>query len=439
MSSLAQVARAMEQVLTEEAEAAARACGFVRRVRKWTGASFVQTLVLGWWGNPTASLSELTQVAVKRGARVSPQALAQRFGPAAAALLETVLGAAVGRTIAADRSTIPLFARFAEVVVLDSSSVALPDELAAVWAGCGGRVSTGTQAALKLTVRLDLRTGRLDGPVLSAGRLQDKSSVLQHAAVSRGGLRVADLGYWSLAVAAEIATAGGWWLSRLHVQTVVRDAQGGRLDLPAWLATQGATIDAPVTLGAVGLACRLLGARVPPAVAEERRRKLRAAARREGETPPAARLALADWTLLVTNLPVARLSVAEALVLARARWQIELLFKLWKNAGKLDESRSANPWWVLCEVYAKLIALVLQHWVLLIGCWDRTHRSLSEAAATIRRETTCLSSALGRHARVVAVLATIRDCLQAGCRVDARATHPSAFQLWLDPGLGALT
>ena len=64
----------------------------------------------------------------------------------------------------------------------------------------------------------------------------------------------------------------------------------------------------------------------------------------------AARLALADWTILVTNVPLALLTLAEALVLLRARWQIERLFALWKQHGHLDQTRSGKPWRVLCEV-----------------------------------------------------------------------------------------
>ena len=306
-----------------------------------------------------------------------------------------MLAAAIEQMIAAEAVAVPLLQRFAGVYVLDRSTIALPDGLAAVWHGCGGRVAQGTAAALKLTVRLDLSTGRLDGPVVTAGRTQDRSSALQHAPLPPGTLRLADLGFWSLDVFRRIAADGAFWLSRLNLQVVVFAADGPRLDLPAWLGRQGAQVDVPVTLGvAARLPGRLLGVRVPPAVAAERRRKLRAAAKREGQTPPAARLALADWTLLVTNVPADQLSVAEALVLARARWQIELLFKLWKSHGHIDESRSADTWRVLCEVYAKLIAMVVQHWILLVGCWVFADRSLTEAAKTVRREATCLVGAI---------------------------------------------
>jgi hypothetical protein len=440
MSSLAQVATALQHVLTEVADGAAHEVKFLRRVRKWTGALFVQTLVLGWLGNPTASLSELTQVAAKLGVAVSPQSLAQRFTEPAATLLERVLTAAIEQVIAADPVAVPLLRRFTGVFILDSSTIALPDGLAEHWAGCGGRVAKGTQAALKTTVQLDLCGGRLDGPVVTAGRTQDRSSPLQHAAVPPGAVRLADLGFWSLEVFRRIAKEGGYWPSRLNLQVVIATTDGIRLDLPTWLPKQEARIDLPVVIGAgARLAGRLLGVRVPQAVADERRRKLRAAAQREGKTPPAARLALADWTLLVTNVPADKLSVAEALVLARARWQIELLFKLWKSHGRIDESRSAAKWRVLCEVYAKLIAMVVQHWVLLVGCWLFADRSLTEAAKAVRREATCLVGAIRSHARLVEALAAIRRCLTAGCQIDHRKRKPSTFQLLTDPSLGGLT
>jgi hypothetical protein len=83
--------------------------------------------------------------------------------------------------------------------------------------------------------------------------------------------------------------------------------------------------------------------RVPQEVADQRRRRLRATARDHGRSPSAARLAWCDWTLLITNVSSELLTVREALVLARARWQIELLFKLWKAHGPSNESRSDKP------------------------------------------------------------------------------------------------
>jgi hypothetical protein len=59
------------------------------------------------------------------------------------------------------------------------------------------------------------------------------------------------------------------------------------------------------------------------------------------------------------------LGVQEVPVLMRARWQMERLFDLWKQHGRLDETRSEKPHGVLCEVYAKLLGLLIQHWLIL--------------------------------------------------------------------------
>jgi hypothetical protein len=431
----------MRHVLTTVADEAAASTGFVKRRRKLTGARFVQLLVLGWLGQPQAGAAALTRTAAALGVGLSRQGLSQRFGPPAAALLKAVLEAAVTQVVAAAPVAGPLLGRFHGVYVLDSSTVGLPAALAGTWPGCGGRTEGAGRAALKLGVELDLCTGALAGPVLAPGREQDRASALQHAAPPARSLRLTDLGFWSLDVFGALAAHGAFWLSRLNLQVVVF-VDGERLDLPAWLAQRGtASVGVPVELGVEArLPARLLAARVPQAVADERRRRIQAAAQREGRTPSAAKLALAGWTLLVTNVPAADLRVAEALALARARWQIELLFKLWKQHGRIDETRSANPWAVLCELYAKLVAMVIQHWVLLVGCWVFADRSLVQGAAAVRAHAACLVQAcrLGRVGRLVEALTTIRASLTAGCRIGRSRTRPSTHQLLADPALGGL-
>lgn len=440
MSSLPQVARALQRVLTDVPAAFARESGFCRRQSKLTAALFVQTAVLGWLAHPAATLHQLAQTAAERGCAISPQGLAQRFTPAAAELLRRVLEAAVAEVVAAAPVAVGLLAKFPAVVVLDSTTVSLPDGLATVWAGCGGGADRGGRAALKLTVGLDLRGGQVAGPLLSGGRAQDKASPAQQAPLPRGALRITDLGFWSLAVLQEIAAQGAYFLSRLHLQTAVFAADGERLDLVDWLGRQKRRrLSAAVTLGVADrVAARLLAVRVPRRVAEARRDRIREEAKRKGVAPSPRTLALAAWTLLVTNAPPEVLAIREALVLARARWQIELLFKLWKSEGKLDEWRTADPDRILCEVYAKLTALVIQHWVLLVGCWVFLDRSLTQAAQTVRERAVCLAQALDSRRALVAALARIRRCLTAGCRIAKRRHRPSLPQLLTDPALGGL-
>lgn len=432
MTTIPQVARAMRTILTTTADEAARATRFVQRTSPLSGATFSQTLVFGFLGNPQATLEELTQTAAAFGVEISPQALDQRFTAAAAACLKQVLDAAITQVITAEPVAIALLERFTMVAVQDSSTIVLPDVLATVWHGCGGSTPTHTSAALKLQVRLDMRTGRL-AIQLQDGRASDRTAELP-GPLPAGALRLADLGYWRLEALQALAQQGVFWLSRLQLQTAVYDAAGDRREILAFLeASRTDSVEQEVTLGLdQRVPARLLAVRVPQDVAAVRRRRLREAARKKGRQVSAVRLALAAWTVLVTNVPADRLTLCEALVLARVRWQIELLFKLWKSHGRIDESRSTKPWRILCEVYAKLLAMLVQHWVFLVSFWTYPDRSLTKAAQTVQKHALHLASAFASVKRLTEALLTVKRCLAAGCRMNRRKKYPNTYQLLLD-------
>lgn len=430
MATITQIAETMERVLTTTADALARSTGFVQRQSKLTGALFVRTMVLGCLGEPETKLGDLAQTAASLHLEISNQGLDQRFTPAAAALLKEVLNAAATEMIAAQPVAIPLLQRFSAVTIQDSSTIALPEELAAVWRGCGGSSPNDGASALKIQVRFDLLSGALQGPLLQDGRAHDQNSPFRAAPVHKKALYLNDLGYFSLDTFRDIDRHEGYFVSRLKVQTVLDDAEGQRLDLAALLkGQQGNAVDVPVQMGAEHrLAVRLLAIRVPQDVANERRRKLNEEARRRGQTVSKARLDLADWTIYVTNVPQDQLSLDEAMVLARGRWQVELLFKLWKQVGRIDEWRSKKPYRVLCELYGKLIAMVVEHWLFLVGSWSHPDRSLMKAAETVQGAAFAIAIAMTGVIDLAVVIGEIGRCLDAGCRMNRRKKHPNTYQ-----------
>jgi len=222
-----------------------------------------------------------------------------------------------------------------------------------------------------------------------------------------------------------------YFFSRLKASTQVFGPDGQRwMDVARQLERQGPQVDLPVTLGATQrLPVRLLAVRVPQEVADQRRRKLQNEARDKGRQVSARRLALAGWIMFITNAPVELVSLAAGLVLGRVRWQIELLFKLWKSHGHIDESRSTKPWRVVCDVYAKLLAMLLQHWVALIDLWGYPDRSLVKAAKTMAKYALQLATSFWSHVRITETLETISRCMRAGCRLERRKKYPNTFQL----------
>lgn len=91
MTTIPQVARTMREILTTIADKAARTTRFVQRTSPLAGATFTQTVVFGFLGNPQATLEELPQTAATLGVEISPQALDQRFTMAAATCVKQVL------------------------------------------------------------------------------------------------------------------------------------------------------------------------------------------------------------------------------------------------------------------------------------------------------------------------------------------------------------
>lgn len=440
MSSVVELPSALEDVFTTFADQSARDTGVIQRVRQFTGASLAHALVFGLLDKPDASRADLCQAAALCDVQVTRQAIDDRLGGERRTELATwllgLLEAAVEQVISSQPQALPLLQRFTAVIMEDSSVILLPDELAAEWPGCGGSAGT-SGAALKLGVRYHLDNGQCDGPRLAPGRVHDRVLAAAHPPLPPGSLYLVDLGYFSLERFASLQREEVYVLSRALASMTVLDDQDRSWDLPTFLERQGTNrIDVSVRCGQkVQLRARLLAIRVPEAVANERRRKLHAEAKREGRTPSQRTLALAGWTVLLTTAPDELLSLEDALVLARARWQIELLWKLWKSDGGVRTVQSAKPETQLSLVCAKLLGMVVQHWVLLATGWRYPDQSLVLAARAVRAEARALLRAVWTGRGLRSVLARIRQALPAQAKVEGRRTKPSTAQLLADPSL----
>jgi hypothetical protein len=430
------VAAAVQALFGTWAEELAPAHRVVRRRRKFSAASLAQTFVFGFLAKPAASDEDLAQTAALLGVPVTPQAVEQRFTRPLADFLEALFCKATRHAVAAQTALAPLLERFPAVYPLDSSTVSLPDPLADRLPGCGGSHGGG-KAAMKLQVRWDLRGGALDAVAVEPGRDCDYKTPLQHDELAAGSLRVADLGYFDTGVLQEMGRRGAYWISRLQFGTSVFTPGGRPLVLLQWLAGQpGPVVDEPVLVGAERkVACRIVAWRVPAEVANRRRQKLLDQARRKGDRPPTPqRLAWCDWTVLITNVPPDLLAPREVAVLYRARWQIELLFKRWKSLGLVAELAGATVVRQVVRLWSRLLAVVVQHWLLLGCAWGDPRTSLAKACKAIRDHAKLLTEAVDDRARLEAAIGKLAGVLEKTAKQNKRK-KPSTFELLNDPSL----
>ncbi len=283
-----------------------------------------------------------------------------------------------------------------------------------------------------------MRAGSLVGLELPPGSVHDRATAVAAHPVPPQGVRSVDLGFFKLARFREIAAADGFWFSRLLTGTTSSPAPAQHWQIDDFLHQQTTTrVDQWVTVGRTErVRARVLAVRVTQEVADQRRARLHAAAKRKGQAVSARRLASADWNVYVTNIPAELLSVEEAVVLASVRWQIELLFHRWKSQGRIDEwTASTNKWRMMREVYVKLIGMVLTHWLVVVSCWGLGDRSLPQATAVVRHYAMTLVSSWDEATHLVKAVEVMARVIQATCHLLPRQKAPLTYQLLRTPAL----
>ena len=441
MDTVSQLRYALQTMFSSCCDAAAMEVPVIQRKRVFTASSLARTFILGLFEDPNANSESLCAMAARCDAPVTKQAIEKRYNMTTARFFEDLFQRCSSLIVQSQQSLAPILERFTEVIIADSSSVRLPDCEAERYRGCGGSHGFG-KSALKLQTELDLRTGRLESVQVTSGSDSDVACDGQFKSRPAGTLRITDLGYFSKAVFLQIIANGCFFLSRL--QRTVRISvdgvnQGNVIDY--LISQRESLVDRLVETGTQTLLpCRLIAWKVPPGTAEKRRRAVRADYKKRNRgTPPAKALAACDWTMLVTNLSSDQLTVKEAIVLYRARWQIELLFKRWKSIGHAIVFPERSDEAELVRFWARLCGILLQHWLCVVCCYrDQPPLSFARVAKLVHKITAQLAAAMcdkviHRSGPLEEVIRQFQYATSKSARRDKRAKDIGTIELLKNP------
>jgi hypothetical protein len=330
---------------------------------------------------------------------------------------------------------------------LDSTSFDCPATLQDLFPFCGG---AGSAANVKLLLRYELISGRLEPLLVLAGKRSDQGQALAAAQrLQANQLQLEDKGFYDAKAWQAAEQRGAFRLMPLpHSVTLWHSPAPGRpeelLELAAVLAASpenrmewtGIQAGKPGPHRAGPL--RLVAFRLSPESAGRQRQGLREGMRTHGRTPSAKALQLAGWLLLLTNAPAALLSYVY-----RLRWQIELIFRQAKSVLRLDQTESENPHRVQAEIWARLICarrLFSWHARANAHCWrayqweasfEKLIRILQQWGHTLAR------AFLAGPAALLQVLRTLWQQLLWNARKGRQKSRPTTWEnlhnLWLKP------
>ena len=187
---------------------------------------------------------------------------------------------------------------------------------------------------------------------------------------------------------------------------------------------------------------RLLLARAPEEVANQRRAKVKEQARKKGKPPTNLSLALCHWSLWITNIPEDKgLDVPTLLALYPLRWSIELFFKQTKSILKVHKSGvRSNPHRLRCEIIGTCIVALFITFCYAGArsqAWRQLQREVSfeKTVKHFRRNIADLTAILFGHASQdlsAYIRDQIRNILRL-CLKGRQKTRTNSLDALLDP------
>ena len=334
--------------------------GFIRRVRKFDGYTFLHSL-FGGFGSPFFSLSEQAEeYSSIKGDTISKTAVFKKYGAASLKFVLSVLNEVLSVCLP------PLFSLQSgpvkEILVKDSVHFKVDSRLKGSFKG------VNSPAGASIQFEYDLLGGRTTDVEVLSDRYNDRRDALAKVSQLRSGvLYIRDLGYFCLEVFGRIAAAGAYFLSRLRSDVVLyADPQGRKRlffsGIWTYLARHGCDIyEHGAYIPSMDTPCRVVCVMVPLQVYEGR---VRGWKKEHPDLPlPRERRARMRLNIYLTNLQKEYLPAQDVYSLYRLRWQVELSFKTWKGVFHIQKKSDMNTFRFKTTLYARLIMVMVCRYI----------------------------------------------------------------------------
>jgi hypothetical protein len=367
----------------------AKTTGFVQRKSKLKPMDFLKTLMFIYHRGKDLSLSDLCgDLSHNCGLDIRKQSIQARFNEKAVAFLKAVLSNLLKVEIPAIESSHP-FTSFDRIRIKDSTRFALPDAYANVYEGHGG-ATHNSKSMISIQYEYDLLSAETLDLRLTSGTQNDQADAKKHTHdIRKNDLFIRDLGYATIGYLLQIIKKGAFFLNRIAPQTTVyyADEPEKQLDFKACYHRMKkqklSFLEFDVLIGKKKeIRSRLVIHLADEATYKMRLHKTSKHAKSCGYKVSDAFKVKARLTLYITNADEENIPASTLSKVYGLRWQIELIFKVWKSQAVLHRIKEMKIHRFQCQLLGRLIWLML-HWNFFkhVAHWLNTTTSLKTASA----------------------------------------------------------
>ncbi len=331
----------------------------------------IETLIFQFHNQKELTLLSIVNDLLKNfGVKLKRQSLNERFNKETVNYLKLLLEDAI-KNLTDGFIEKKIFKPFSEVNIMDSTKFELPEVLKERFPGNGGGAS---MAVLNCQFEYDIKSSRIQGIELTGTKTNDYTSARNsYNRIKKDALLIRDLGYISIDILQEITRKEAFFLNRIKPTTTIYEKKKDRFvelslkNIAKNLRKSGKPfVSKQVYIGKRQfLPCRIIFMLIPDEKYKDRLIKQKEKTRRRGSRNVDQRvLNSLDLNIFITNTEEEQLPTHKILDVYKLRWQIELVFKTWKQICEINKVRKMKADRIEITLFAQLLWIII-NWSLI--------------------------------------------------------------------------
>lgn len=310
---------------------------------------------------------------------VSKQAIDNRFSVESTCFVKQLLSESISAQISTDLEPKELHL-FNTVRIKDSTTFGIHSSLQNVFEGFGKGGGKSSKAGVSIQFEFVIKSGKiLDIDLESAISRDSVNAVSKKEDISEKDLIIRDLGYYSDVMIEHFIERKAFFISKLcHNVSVRLNPDDEKIDFGVLYrqlkTSETSSLDLHVYIGKKKRPVRLIAQLVPEQVYEQRIMQRNQQNKSLGFTTSDEYKARSRFNLHICNIAQSDCSTETVLKLYRIRWQIELVFKIWKSIMHIDVLPKMKRERFLTTLNLKLLWIFI-NWHIVFNCRNQFYRT----------------------------------------------------------------